>query len=91
MTLKRATLRYAKGFVDPSKWSAWIKCTMTLERAVMNEKRLVTVCDKCLRACCWQGIFMCDDARDAGTVEKPIEELTGLGLEHSDYWKESAQ
>lgn len=46
----------------------------------------ITVCDQCLRACCWKGIFMCDESREAGTVEKTAEELVALGREHSDYW-----
>lgn len=50
--------------------------------------RKITVCDACLRACCWQGIFLCDDSAGAGTTEKTIRELKALGLEHSDYWKE---
>ena len=32
--------------------------------------RKVTVCDKCLKASCWQGVYMCNDTRNAGTVEK---------------------
>ncbi len=47
----------------------------------------ITVCDKCLQASCWQGIFMCDLAQNAGTVEKTREELTALALEHPDYWR----
>ena len=43
-------------------------------------KTTVTVCDKCLRACCWKGIFMCDDARGAGTIERTVEECIALGL-----------
>lgn len=31
----------------------------------------VTVCDKCMRACCWQGEFMCDESQMAGTVDMP--------------------
>ena len=48
----------------------------------------ITVCSKCLRACCWHGIFYCDEAwePDTGTVEKTREELEKLGLEHPDYW-----
>jgi hypothetical protein len=46
----------------------------------------VTVCDHCLQASCWQGLFYCDDYQTAGTVEKTIEELTALGLEHPSYW-----
>ena len=47
---------------------------------------LVTVCDKCLRASCWQGYFYCEEAKNAGTVEKPIAELRKLELESSHYW-----
>jgi hypothetical protein len=44
----------------------------------------VTVCDACFQVSCWQGEFMCDDAKTAGTVEKTVEEL--LALEHPHYW-----
>lgn len=57
----------------------------------MAEERLVTVCDSCLRACCWQGVYMCDEAQSAGTVEKPITELFSLALEHPDYWAEAKE
>lgn len=48
--------------------------------------RLITVCDACLRACCWNGLFHCDDYQTAGTVEKTIAELDALGAEHRDYY-----
>lgn len=54
---------------------------------------MITVCDKCFRACCWQGEFMCEDSRTAGTVEKSVEELRSLHKENEyyreseDYWK----
>lgn len=51
----------------------------------------ITVCDKCLTASCWQGLFMCDDSKFAGTVEKTIDELKKLNLEHSSYWKTDRQ
>jgi len=51
----------------------------------------ITVCDKCLMASCWQGLFMCDDSKFAGTVEKTIDELKELNLEHSSYWKTDRQ
>jgi len=41
----------------------------------LTGNELITVCDKCLRACCWQGEFMCDDARGAGTTEKTVQWL----------------
>jgi len=56
----------------------------------MNEDRLVTVCDRCLQASCWQGEFYCDEYKTAGTVEKPISELRALALEHPSYWQEKA-
>lgn len=56
----------------------------------------VTVCDKCLRAACWQGEFMCDDAYGAGTVERHVSTLVGPNatphtpvdntIEHPDWW-----
>ena len=49
--------------------------------------KLITVCDKCLRASCWHGEFMCDEARSAGTVEKTVAELTLLDREHPSYWE----
>lgn len=48
---------------------------------------LITVCDKCLTAACWQGIFMCIEARDAGVVQRSRAELKKLKLEHPSYWK----
>ena len=66
----------------------------TLQDAVIEEilkkspkylEELITVCDKCFMASCWHGIFMCDNARLAGTVEKTREELIKLNREHPDY------
>lgn len=49
--------------------------------------KTITVCSSCLQASCWQGIFMCEKAKFSSTIEKTIEELQSLDLEHSDYWK----
>ena len=51
----------------------------------------ITVCDKCLQASCWQGLFMCDDSRLAGTVQKTVSELKELNLENPSYWKTDKQ
>ena len=51
------------------------------------EERLVTVCDACLQASCWQGIYYCDDYQYAGTVQKTVAELRELGRENPSYWK----
>lgn len=48
--------------------------------------RLITVCNKCFRACCWHGIMMCDESYSAGTVEKTAAELRKLNVEHPDYY-----
>ena len=53
----------------------------------MENDKLIEVCDKCLTACCWHGMFMCDEARNAGTVFKPIKELKELDLEHESNWR----
>lgn len=49
-------------------------------------KETITVCDHCLQASCWQGIFMCWESLEAGTVEKTIKELEELGLEDKSFW-----
>jgi len=46
--------------------------------------RLITVCDKCFRACCWHGELMCQDSREAGTIQKTARELRMLNVEHPD-------
>jgi len=54
----------------------------------LKDKDRVTVCDHCLRACCWQGEFMCDEARGAGTTTKTVALLRRINAgEHEDYWK----
>lgn len=59
---------------------------MTNELRQTKDDERITVCDKCLQASCWQGSFMCDDARTAGTVVKTVSELRKLNLEHESYW-----
>jgi len=53
--------------------------------ALQNEK-LVLVCDKCFRACCWYGEFMCDEAGIAGTGLLPVQLLKEHGQEHPEFW-----
>jgi hypothetical protein len=52
-----------------------------------ERSELITVCDKCLQASCWQGVFYCDDYKTAGTVQKTRRELLELNREHPSYWK----
>lgn len=54
---------------------------MTLQQA-----KMILVCDCCLRACCYYGEFMCDDARGAGTGVLPVQILKALKREHPEYW-----
>jgi hypothetical protein len=51
-----------------------------------RKEHLIEVCDKCLRASCWHGVFMCDEAYSAGTVSFTRRELRKLNREHSDYF-----
>ena len=53
----------------------------------MSDSDQIKVCDQCLRASCWQGVYMCDDNLTAGTTRKTIRELRELKLEHESYWK----
>jgi hypothetical protein len=52
-----------------------------------SDDDLITVCDACLQASCWQGIFYCQRSKTAGTVKKTRRELRGLAMEHPSYWK----
>ena len=44
------------------------------------------ICDKCLRACCWHGLFCCDEYKEAGLLQATEEQLRRLDREHSDYY-----
>ncbi len=48
--------------------------------------RKVMVCDHCLQASCWHGIFMCDEAKSACTREVTVVQLALLRREAPDYW-----
>jgi hypothetical protein len=51
------------------------------------DQRLVTVCASCMRACCWQGEFYCDNYKGAGTTRKTVAELrAGNYGESEHYW-----
>lgn len=52
----------------------------------MSEK-LVTVCDSCLCASCWQYEFLCENYKEAGTRQMTIPQLRELNREHPCYWK----
>jgi hypothetical protein len=55
---------------------------------ILDENKLVPVCDKCHRATCWFGVFMCNESRNAGMELKTIKELTELKLENPSYWSD---
>jgi transcriptional regulator with XRE-family HTH domain len=48
--------------------------------------QLVIVCDKCLCASCWHGVFQCDDAPGAGTTELMVEQLLAMEREPPSWW-----
>ena len=43
------------------------------------------VCDECLRAVCWWGIFYCDKYQTAGLVKMKVRDLLKLKREHPSY------
>ena len=63
------------------------KCIKNMQAADILPSPTITVCANCLRASCWKGIFYCEEYKTSGTVEKTIEDLGRLKLEHPDYWK----
>lgn len=50
-------------------------------------RKLITVCDSCLCASCWQGVFYCDNHKQAGITQLTKAKLRKLNREHSCYWK----
>lgn len=53
----------------------------------LADDALVTVCSACMRACCWQGEFMCDGAEMVGTTERTVAQLrAGQHGESEHYW-----
>ena len=62
---------------------------MSRGRARRPEDRLVTVCDICWTAACWQGLLVCEDGRKAGTSNLTVRELRQLKLEHPSNWGEN--
>ncbi len=59
-----------------------------MSNLIKEDLRLVTVCDSCLQASCWQGIFYCDNWQRSGTIEVMVKELKKLNRENKSYWKE---
>ena len=53
----------------------------------LGDDALITVCDSCHQASCWQAIFMCQNSTYAGTVQMTVGELRKLNIEHPSYWK----
>ena len=81
---------FVKNHSEVEPLEAWMNRPEWLHRDAVSltpEPEMVTVCDKCLCASCWQGIFYCDDYKYAGIVQKTVAELQSLNLENPDYWK----
>lgn len=55
--------------------------------ALLDDKRLVTVCAACLCAGCAQNHFSCTRHKAAGTTEKTVVELRTLDRESSEWWE----
>lgn len=59
----------------------------------MSDDDLITVCDQCLRASCWQDFFLCDANWNdrPGTKQMRRDELVRLGREHPSYLKTDSE
>lgn len=53
----------------------------------LKDTDLITVCDKCFQASCWQGEFYCEQYKTAGVVKMEARALRKLRLEHPHYWE----
>lgn len=79
-------------WVTYSKYEALLKERDELKAkflsAVMNWlDGKITICAECKRACCWQGEFMCDAAKDADIEIVTRRENIARGCgESTDYW-----
>lgn len=62
-----------------------------MKKSNLKDERQVTVCASCFMASCWQGQFMCEDARTSSAVDKNLSELKSMGLESAHYWREETQ
>lgn len=49
---------------------------------------LIAVCDKCLCASCWAGIYMCEESRGAGVIKVAVAELRKLKRESPNWWRD---
>jgi len=54
----------------------------------MNDNKIIEICSECLTASCWYGEFMCDEAREGGTIKKTVHELRELNLENEGNWSD---
>jgi hypothetical protein len=70
---KQILVRQEADFDNAEDYMSWFNIS----------QKIVTVCDKCLRDSCLQGVFYCEDYLTAGTTEKTIEELRKLNLDRN--------
>lgn len=54
----------------------------------MKDNKVIQVCEKCNKASCWYGEFMCEESGDADTKFMTVGELKKLSLESEDYWSD---
>ena len=51
-----------------------------------GSENLVPVCSRCIRACCRQKEFECEDSKDSDILLLTIEQLSKIDRESSHYW-----
>jgi len=58
------------------------------DQACCESSAKVLVCGKCLRAACWYGEFMCDNAVTADLKILSVGDLRKIDREHEDFWSD---
>ena len=53
-----------------------------------EEATMIYICDKCLRAGCWQGLFVCHEAGGAGIYKATLAECQALDREHASFYRD---
>jgi len=89
--IKYPDRKWNLNFYNQVKFNWKNKIDQLEERVNKLENEIkIRVCDKCYHSSCWQGMFLCDESRNAGTVDLTIKELKEKDTqEHWSYWIET--
>ena len=57
------------------------------------ENKIIEVCSSCKMACCWHGMFFCEDSAESDIEKFTVKELRAMNNmngnnESEDYWSD---